>query len=259
MRTPPGAINNNGGNGNSCSPSTCSSASSPISPSSQVIQTPPSARQFMEEVWKDISLASLRDNSNNTLSSSIAATNDHPSGFCGMIFQDFLPRSTNKVLPTSVETSTFLGSPAPPPATRLSLNSASNFAYLESHTPIKQNPQLPSHASVFTTPNYFVSSSNSPVGALGSSSLFPSYCKKRVQEYGDDFSDRRHKRMIKNRESAARSRARKQAYRTELEVELAHLQEENARLRRQQEEVCLVAATQLPRKRRIHRTLTAPF
>lgn len=28
-----------------------------------------------------------------------------------------------------------------------------------------------------------------------------------------------------------------QAYRTELEVELAHLQEENARLRRQQEEV----------------------
>jgi hypothetical protein len=162
----------------------------------------------MEEVWKDISLASLRDNSNNTLSSSIA-TNHRPAGFCGMIFQDFLPRSSNKVLPT-VEMATFLGSPAPPPATSLSLNSASDFAYLESRTPIKQNPQLPSHASVVTTPNYFVSSLNSPVGVLGSSSLFPSCCKKRVQEYGDDSSDRRHKRMIKNRESAARSRARKQ-------------------------------------------------
>jgi len=37
--------------------------------------------------------------------------------------------------------------------------------------------------------------------------------------------------MIKNRESAARSRARKQAYTVELEAELNHLKEENARLK----------------------------
>ncbi|KAM3710890.1 hypothetical protein ACJW31_01G066200 [Castanea mollissima] len=65
--------------------------------------------------------------------------------------------------------------------------------------------------------------------------------------------------MIKNRESAARSRARKQAYTNELELEVARLQEENAKLRRQQEKLCLAASAQLPKKRGINRTLTAPF
>lgn len=46
--------------------------------------------------------------------------------------------------------------------------------------------------------------------------------------------ERRQKRMIKNRESAARSRARKQAYTVELEAEVTKLKEENARLRQQQ-------------------------
>ncbi|KAL5974670.1 hypothetical protein ACLOJK_031340 [Asimina triloba] len=48
--------------------------------------------------------------------------------------------------------------------------------------------------------------------------------------------ERRQRRMIKNRESAARSRARKQAYTVELEAELEMLKEENARLRREHEE-----------------------
>lgn len=46
--------------------------------------------------------------------------------------------------------------------------------------------------------------------------------------------ERRQKRMIKNRESAARSRARKQAYTVQLEAELRLLKEENARLKQQQ-------------------------
>ncbi|KAI9071187.1 hypothetical protein K1719_046849 [Acacia pycnantha] len=41
----------------------------------------------------------------------------------------------------------------------------------------------------------------------------------------------RQMRMIKNRESAARSRARKQAYTVELEAELNQLREENAHLK----------------------------
>ncbi|KAK7336365.1 hypothetical protein VNO77_16903 [Canavalia gladiata] len=45
--------------------------------------------------------------------------------------------------------------------------------------------------------------------------------------------ERRQKRMIKNRESAARSRARKQAYTQELEIKVSRLEEENERLRRQ--------------------------
>ncbi|KAI5071789.1 hypothetical protein GOP47_0014040 [Adiantum capillus-veneris] len=48
--------------------------------------------------------------------------------------------------------------------------------------------------------------------------------------------ERRQRRMIKNRESAARSRARKQAYTVELEAEVSQLKEENMKLLRKQEE-----------------------
>ncbi|CAA0807525.1 ABSCISIC ACID-INSENSITIVE 5-like protein 6 [Striga hermonthica] len=46
--------------------------------------------------------------------------------------------------------------------------------------------------------------------------------------------ERRRRRMIKNRESAARSRARKQAYTLELEAEVVKLKEMNEELRRKQ-------------------------
>uniref|UniRef100_A0A7N0SXK4 BZIP domain-containing protein n=1 Tax=Kalanchoe fedtschenkoi TaxID=63787 RepID=A0A7N0SXK4_KALFE len=49
--------------------------------------------------------------------------------------------------------------------------------------------------------------------------------------------ERRQRRMIKNRESAARSRARKQAYTTELEAEVAKLKEENQELQKKQAEI----------------------
>uniref|UniRef100_A0ACD5WYJ7 Uncharacterized protein n=1 Tax=Avena sativa TaxID=4498 RepID=A0ACD5WYJ7_AVESA len=48
---------------------------------------------------------------------------------------------------------------------------------------------------------------------------------------GEKTVERRKKRMIKNRESAARSRARKQAYTNELENKISLLEEENERLR----------------------------
>ncbi|CAN0846459.1 ABSCISIC ACID-INSENSITIVE 5-like protein 4 [Linum grandiflorum] len=50
--------------------------------------------------------------------------------------------------------------------------------------------------------------------------------------------ERRHRRMIKNRESAARSRARKQAYTLELEAEIAKLKEMNEELERKQLNLC---------------------
>ncbi|KAL8475877.1 hypothetical protein ACS0TY_028508 [Phlomoides rotata] len=46
--------------------------------------------------------------------------------------------------------------------------------------------------------------------------------------------ERRQKRMIKNRESAARSRAKEQAYTHELENKVARLEEEIERLKRLQ-------------------------
>ncbi|KAL6009671.1 hypothetical protein ACLOJK_000100 [Asimina triloba] len=44
--------------------------------------------------------------------------------------------------------------------------------------------------------------------------------------------EKRQKRMIKNRESAARSRARKQAYTNELEIKVSRLEVENERLKK---------------------------
>uniref|UniRef100_A0A2P2MEC5 Uncharacterized protein MANES_05G174500 n=1 Tax=Rhizophora mucronata TaxID=61149 RepID=A0A2P2MEC5_RHIMU len=51
--------------------------------------------------------------------------------------------------------------------------------------------------------------------------------------------------MIKNRESAARSRARKQAYTTELEEEVAQLKEENQKLQKKQVEILEIKKKQV--------------
>ncbi|GKU91444.1 hypothetical protein SLEP1_g5318 [Rubroshorea leprosula] len=72
--------------------------------------------------------------------------------------------------------------------------------------------------------------------------------------------ERRQKRMIKNRESAARSRARKQAYTNELENKVSRLEEENERLRKRKElEMMLPSAPPLEPKYQLRRTSSAPF
>ncbi|CAL9185534.1 unnamed protein product [Musa hybrid cultivar] len=60
--------------------------------------------------------------------------------------------------------------------------------------------------------------------------------KRSVLDPVDRAALQRQKRMIKNRESAARSRERKQAYIAELESLVAQLEEENAQLLRSQEQ-----------------------
>ncbi|KAI5654768.1 hypothetical protein M9H77_31955 [Catharanthus roseus] len=59
------------------------------------------------------------------------------------------------------------------------------------------------------------------------------------QPYTDEMMEksieRRQRRMIKNRESAARSRARKQAYTKQLEHDVVRLRETNSWLRRRKE------------------------
>ncbi|XP_052173351.1 bZIP transcription factor 46 [Diospyros lotus] len=80
--------------------------------------------------------------------------------------------------------------------------------------------------------------------------------------------ERRHRRMIKNRESAARSRARKQAYTLELEAEVAKLKEINQELRKKQEKIMerqknqIVETMILPwgsKRQCLRRTLTGPW
>lgn len=73
--------------------------------------------------------------------------------------------------------------------------------------------------------------------------------------------ERRQKRMIKNRESAARSRARKQAYTNELENKVSRLEEENARLKREKETEQVLPYTPPPPepKFQLRRTSSAGF
>ncbi|KAF2316161.1 hypothetical protein GH714_041502 [Hevea brasiliensis] len=80
--------------------------------------------------------------------------------------------------------------------------------------------------------------------------------------------ERRHRRMIKNRESAARSRARKQAYTLELEAEVAKLKELNQELRSKQEEIMEMQKNQFletinrqwgSKRKCLRRTLTGPW
>ncbi|XP_072980399.1 bZIP transcription factor 12-like isoform X2 [Typha angustifolia] len=61
--------------------------------------------------------------------------------------------------------------------------------------------------------------------------------KRTVLDPEDTVALQRQKRMIKNRESAARSRERKQAYTVELESLVTQLEEENNALQREQDEL----------------------
>ncbi|KAK4746877.1 hypothetical protein SAY87_025914 [Trapa incisa] len=72
--------------------------------------------------------------------------------------------------------------------------------------------------------------------------------------------ERRQKRMIKNRESAARSRARKQAYTNELEQKVSRLEQENDRLRKRKVFENMFPTFQPPERRyQLRRTSSAPF
>ncbi|KAK7396069.1 hypothetical protein VNO78_16811 [Psophocarpus tetragonolobus] len=101
-----------------------------------------------------------------------------------------------------------------------------------------------------------------PSSLMGALSDSQSAGKKRIAS-GDVVEktvERRQKRMIKNRESAARSRARKQAYTQELEIKVSRLEEENERLRRQNEiERVLPSAPPPDPKHQLRRTSSSPL
>ncbi|XP_010266024.1 PREDICTED: bZIP transcription factor 27-like [Nelumbo nucifera] len=255
----------------SSSSSKSSSSSSSLSPFSPSTHLPTPTRRTMEEVWKDINLTSLNDHpaaATGTRESTLPkGTETDTTNLRGMIFQDFLARPFNttdpptsvvSVNPTTSSDVTAFASPPPRPPTVLSLNSGPEFHYLDNTDSLRPHSQLYGSGNAAATP-FFLPSLNAPFDSFGSSSTFSPLCRKRVPDTEENSGDRRHKRMLKNRESAARSRARKQAYTNELELEVAHLKEENAKLRIQQQQICLAAAAQLPKKQALYRTSTAPF
>nr|XP_027073256.1 protein FD-like [Coffea arabica] len=245
------------------SPSSSSTSSSSQS-SAASRQNPRGIYKTMEEVWKDINLSSLQDQ---------PSSRDDPSStttFRGMIFQDFLARPFDKDPPTTTPATGYCSPPPPPPppppqATMLTLNSSGpdEFHLFGNSNPLRQTPLLGPQQSISHACSNLSMQFNDALGSCAAGMHAHGNGKKRCPEPQTNSSssgDRRHKRMIKNRESAARSRARKQAYTNELELEVNNLMEENARLREQQRQLCLAAVNQqVPRKHALYRTLTAPF
>ncbi|XP_039690540.1 protein FD [Medicago truncatula] len=214
----------------------------------------------MEEVWKDINLSSLNDQNTRPM---IMSTRNSTFGG-GVILQDFLTRpltlDPTKSLDYSSNNSSSsvasdqnnnnasfycpISTTPPPLVTALSLNSRPDFLYDPLIRHNKHNnsqlllQQQQHNIGVSNVSPCFVNASpcDQNVGVPASSS-FTCFGKRFGEAPDISPGERRNKRMIKNRESAARSRARKQAYTNELEQKVQLLQEENARLRRQQQEL----------------------
>ncbi|XP_059434372.1 ABSCISIC ACID-INSENSITIVE 5-like protein 6 [Corylus avellana] len=103
-----------------------------------------------------------------------------------------------------------------------------------------------------------------PMPAISSTSSGSQVAADRKRRCSDEMMektiDRRQKRMIKNRESAARSRARKQAYTNQLEHEVFHLRKTNSLLKKQKEMDILLSSnpTSMPRYQ-LRRTSSGSF
>ncbi|KAH9693495.1 protein FD [Citrus sinensis] len=195
---PSPARNNKNGISSSISKSS-SSCSSPSSPG-----TP--NKKSMEEVWQDISLTSLQDHANTA----IPNTTGIPNTSAALIFQDFFARPFNKDPPITKASAAAHPSTAEPSNSScfgnlaphhggalLSLNSGSGFNYLE-NVPA---PLAHHHQrpSHQLLQGFPLNNCNSPFD----DALAPAHV----------------------------------AYTTELEQEVAHLEKENAKLRRQLEQV----------------------
>ncbi|GKC53642.1 bZIP transcription factor 27-like protein [Tanacetum coccineum] len=142
----------------------------------------------MEEVWKDINLPTSNHHAAVT------------KGYCGFILQDFLAKPFSSTQDTNTHTNVSSPPPPPPPQQRqpqmlLNLNSGPDqLSFLGHEDPTRNVCPLEGPF------DQVLASSNSSGGLR----MLPA-----TDRTG---GDRRHKRMIKNRESAARSRARKQVF-----------------------------------------------
>ncbi|VAI71947.1 unnamed protein product [Triticum turgidum subsp. durum] len=142
------------------------------------------------------------------------------------------------------------------------------------HGVVGQGPGVAMTVAAPTTPGVLNGFGKMEGGDLSSLSPVPypfdTVTRARKGPTVEKVVERRQRRMIKNRESAARSRQRKQAYIMELEAEVAKLKENNEALQKKQvemlqkqkDEVIERIEKQLgPKAKRfcLQRTLTGPW
>ncbi|KAJ1701872.1 hypothetical protein LUZ63_001651 [Rhynchospora breviuscula] len=255
-----------------------SSSSSRSSPSSNAsIIFPQTPRRSMEDVWKDISLMTPLQNHyhgsnnhhhpnhhHNQHQNHFHLSNKSNSSFKGMILQDFLAGPLNRPLSISppIDHPTLPPIPTPNlPPTSLSLNSGLDFGYL-GNSPSSNSSSGDSRVTgrATETSSFISPALNDMITGPSSPGNILSFCsKKRVPEGSMVGGDRRQKRMIKNRESAARSRARKQAYTNELELTVQTLTQENDKLRKQYDQLRHSMEGQQTTRNTLQRCTSSPF
>ncbi|CAM0947858.1 unnamed protein product [Alopecurus aequalis] len=163
----------------------------------------------MEELWKDMSLTSTPAALHYHLGSPPAAYLRH----------DYRLAAPQPPRTASSLEFTYLGHPA-------SSNSTSSGDDSLHHMPNRFGTDIFSSFAATGGRNSNSNSNSSRVAVQGMSAV---------------VSDRRQRRMVKNRESAVRSRSRKQAYTNQLELELARLKRENAMLIKRHAYLALVS------------------
>ncbi|CAH2058572.1 unnamed protein product, partial [Thlaspi arvense] len=174
------------------------------------------SKKTVDEVWRDIQQDKIGSSSNPR--GERRDSNDNKQPTLGEItLEDLLLKAgvvTETIAPQNV------------------VNIASNGQWVQYHQPQHQ------HQGFMPYPVCEMQEMVSPTPLMmgGLSDSQHAHGRKRLASSGGEIVEktveRRQKRMIKNRESAARSRARKQAYTHELEIKVSSLEEENEKLRR---------------------------
>ncbi|KAI3420680.1 uncharacterized protein J3R85_012620 [Psidium guajava] len=164
----------------------------------------------MEEVWKDITLSSLQPHNHPHHHHQHSPSAASPA-LQGSSLQDFLGRPSHADPGTPLANIASPSSSLPPhhPLTFLSLNnSGPEFHFLDDSSPLgPSTARFQSHnrtgMACFSTSPFEALAGTADPGNHGEVTAFGNF-KKRVCENEGSSGDRRHKRMIKNRESAAR-------------------------------------------------------
>ncbi|CAI0398274.1 unnamed protein product [Linum tenue] len=209
---------------------------------SSLISIPsPLCKKTVDEVWSDIQREQHHHHHFSSHLKPADSTNVIPHGrqqsLGNMTLEEFL-----------VQAGVVQEAAAKLPPPRSSTNSASPSS--SSSTVVLHQLKLETPSSLGSSFHGLNGNFSSVTGCFGSYHMMMNPSKGYVGEASssDQFSriidgppevlvERRQRRMIKNRESAARSRARKQAYTMELELELNYLKEDNSRLKQIVQEI----------------------
>ncbi|RID61022.1 hypothetical protein BRARA_E00199 [Brassica rapa] len=199
------------------------------------------SKKTVEEVWRDIQ-HDKNGSSGNPHGERIDSNNNKRPTLGEITLEDLLLKAgvvTETVLPQNV------------------VNVASNEPWIQYHHP--QHQQQGFMPYPVCEMQEMVSPMNMMMGDAPQA-----HGRKRVAPSGGDIVERvverMQKKMIKNRESAARSRARKQVYTHELEIKVSSLEEENKKLRRLKEVEKILPSEPPPDpKWKLRRTSSASF